>query len=196
MRKTLADFPDVAAQWHPTENGDRTPDQVVAGPHKKVWWKCDKGPDHDWEATLSSRTSGTGCPYCAGQRVSVTNSLAKLFPDIASQWHPTRNADLTPAQVVAGSNKKYWWKCDKESDHEWDATMASRTKRGTGCPYCAGQRVSVTNSLAKLFPDIAGGIWDGTFGDASRASVAFGGLGGFYSGYVIGCNGNCGGGEG
>ena len=43
---------------------------------------------------------------------------------------------------------------------------------------------------------IAGGIWDGTFGDASRASVAFGGLGGFYSGYVIGCNGNCGGGEG
>jgi len=42
---------------------------------------------------------------------------------------------------------------------------------------------------------IAGGIWDG-ISDANIVSIMFGGFGGGYSGYVIGCNGNCGGGEG
>ena len=36
--KTLAEFPDVAAQWHPTGNGNLTPTQVVAGSNRKDWW--------------------------------------------------------------------------------------------------------------------------------------------------------------
>ena len=31
IRKILADFPDCARQWHPTKNGDITPDQIAAG---------------------------------------------------------------------------------------------------------------------------------------------------------------------
>jgi hypothetical protein len=34
------------------------------------------------------------------------------------EWHPTKNDDLTPADVAAGSNKKFWWKCDVAEDHE------------------------------------------------------------------------------
>jgi len=83
-KKTIADFPDVAAQWHPTKNGDLTPDQVIAGSTKKVWWTCDKGTDHEWDATPDHRTRmRSGCPYCAGQKVSVTNSLS-LYPEIAA----------------------------------------------------------------------------------------------------------------
>ena len=149
-------YPLLSAQWHPTKNGDLTPNQVVAGSHKKVWWKCDQGPDHEWAAVQASRTvGGTGCPYCAGRKVSVTNSLASLYPKIAAQWHPTKNGDLTPNQVVAGSNKKFSWKCDQGPDHEWDAAAVERTRNGTGCPYCAGQKVSATNSLASLYPKIA-----------------------------------------
>ena len=86
----LSDFADIAAQWHPTRNGTLTPDQIVAGSHRKVWWKCSEGPDHEWATQLSSRTdSGTGCPYCSGKKLSVTNSLASLRPDLAAQWHPT-----------------------------------------------------------------------------------------------------------
>ena len=61
----LSDFADIAAQCHPTRNGTLTPDQIVAGSHRKVWWKCLEGPDPEWEATLHGRAgSGTGCPYC------------------------------------------------------------------------------------------------------------------------------------
>lgn len=153
-KKTLAEFPDVAAQWHPTKNGDRTPDQIAAGSHEKYWWQCSEGPDHEWAATLSHRTRGSGCPFCSGAMVSVTNSLAALYPHVAAEWHPSKNGDLTPDRVVAGSNKKYWWFCPEGPDHEWEAIVSARS-RGSGCHFCWGRRVSVTNSLAALHPDVA-----------------------------------------
>jgi hypothetical protein len=148
--------PELAKEWHPDKNGDLKPDQVVAGSNKKFWWKCDKGPDHEWDAALSKRTGmGRNCPCCAGLKVSVTNSLASLYPELAKEWHPDKNGDLKPNQVVAGSEKKVWWKCDKGPDHEWDAIPASRTGRGSGCPCCIGLKVSVTNSLTSLYPELA-----------------------------------------
>ena len=96
-------YPDIAAQWHPTKNGDIRPDQIAARSNKRYWWWCAKSPDHDWQAAVDKRTSGRGCPYCRGLKVSTTNSLAALFPEIAAQWHPTRNGDISPDQVVAGS---------------------------------------------------------------------------------------------
>ena len=109
-------FPDIAAQWHPTRNGDLRPDQVSAGMNAKVWWRCDLG--HEWEAVVNSRTSkGDGCPVCTGQTVlNGFNDLATTFPKVAAQWHPTRNADLRPNQVTAGSGTKVWWRC--EQGHE------------------------------------------------------------------------------
>jgi len=152
-------FPDVAAQWHPTKNGDLLPDQVVAGSHTKFWWKCPVADDHEWDATPRARTRGdgksTGCPCCRGFKVSVTNSLASRFPDVAAQWHPTKNRDVLPDQVVAGSHTKFWWKCPVADDHEWDAQANSRTWGGRGCACCHGLKVSVTNNLAALFPDVA-----------------------------------------
>jgi superfamily II DNA or RNA helicase len=55
-------------------------------------------------------------------------------PQIAKEWHPTRNTELTPETVVAGSNKKAWWMC--EQGHEWQTTILNRAWGGTGCPYC------------------------------------------------------------
>jgi len=134
-------FPAVAAQWHPTHNGNRTPAQVSASTDAKVWWRCDQG--HGWEAAISSRTrtrtsNGNGCPVCAGRAVLAGyNDLGTRFPEVAAQWHPTRNGNLTPAQVSAGMNAKVWWRC--EQGHEWETTVYRRATRGTGCPVCAGR---------------------------------------------------------
>ena len=59
--------PDIAAQWHPTKNGDVTPDQVTASSGTKAWRICHKGPDHEWQATIGNRTTGHGCSTCAGE---------------------------------------------------------------------------------------------------------------------------------
>jgi hypothetical protein len=151
-------YPEIAAQWHPTKNGDLTPDQVIAGSVALAWWKCDKGPDHEWRASPGNRTgrlTRTGCPMCRGLQASITNSLASLFPEAAAQWHPLLNGDLTPNDVVAGSKRKAWWKCPKGPDHEWQAVISSRTYARHGCPMCSGNVLSVTNSLAARYPEIA-----------------------------------------
>jgi hypothetical protein len=60
--------PFIAAQWHPTKNGDLLPENFLPKSHKKIWWKCDKEDDHEWESRISDRTIGRGCRYCAGKR--------------------------------------------------------------------------------------------------------------------------------
>tara|TARA_B110000285_G_scaffold180449_1_gene203483 strand:+ start:85 stop:225 length:141 start_codon:yes stop_codon:yes gene_type:complete len=37
-------------------------------------------------------------------------SLAEVNPELAEEWHPTKNGELTPFDVTKGSNKKVWWK--------------------------------------------------------------------------------------
>lgn len=153
-----AQAPRYAALWHASKNGSLTPADVLARSLKKFWWKCPKGPDHEWQAASKSliANAAAGCPFCQGLRVSVTNSLAALFPAKALLWHPTKNGSLTPHDVVAGSQKKRWWKCSRAPDHEWQAAPGSVTGRNnSNCPSCAGQKVSITNSLAALFPEKA-----------------------------------------
>jgi hypothetical protein len=129
--------PDLLASWHPTRNGDLRPDQLTVGSGQRVWWRCDAGPDHEWQAPVANRTSGDrGCPACAGKQVSVTNSLEAQTPAVAATWHPTKNGSLTPSDVTAMSGRRAWWQCPTNPDHEWQATIASRTGQGVGCPLC------------------------------------------------------------
>ncbi len=149
-----AQRPDLVAEWHPTKNGSLTPDAVAAGSSKKVWWACRKEPSHEWEARAGRRARGGGCPFCGGDRVSVSNSLASLRPDLAAQFHPTKNGLLRPDEVVAGSGKRFWWQCPNNLEHEWEATADKRFRSGRGCPFCSNRRVSAGNSLAALRPDL------------------------------------------
>jgi len=146
--------PDISAQWHPHSNGDLRPDQVSAGTNAKVWWRCEEG--HEWEARVNKRIyGGSGCPVCTGQKVLAGyNDLATTFPKVAQQWHPTRNGNLTPDQVTAGSNVSVWWRC--EEGHECQAPVDRRTSGGSGCPVCTGQKVLAGyNDLATTFPKVA-----------------------------------------
>ena len=86
--------PLLLKEWHPTKNGALKPEDITAGSNKKAWWKCSKGDDHEWEAIIGSRTSGRGCPYCANYKVSKENNLSAKHPDIAKEWHPTKNGAL------------------------------------------------------------------------------------------------------
>jgi hypothetical protein len=149
-------FPNIASDWHPVKNGKLTPSNVVGTSLRKVWWKCPRGPDHEWATMIVHRTSHrSGCPFCAGKKVSITNCLLTVCPDLAVEWHPRKNGRLTPKAVTTGSSKRVWWKCPLGPDHEWEITINKRARLGRGCPFCAGRLVSVTNSLASIFPEVA-----------------------------------------
>lgn len=127
--------PELVKEWHPTKNGDLTPQDVSYGSTKKVWWMCDKG--HEWEAVVNNRSRGSGCPYCKYNNhkrpIVGETDLATTHPKLTKEWHPMRNGKLTPQDVSFGSGKKVWWLCDYS--HEWEAVVNKRS-RGSGCPYC------------------------------------------------------------
>lgn len=128
-QRVLAGFNDLCTT-HP-ETADQSvgwdASRVSRGSNTPVMWRCELG--HHFEATPNKRTSGRGCPYCAGNRVLVGyNDLATKRPDLAVQaagWDPT--------EVTAGSNRKLQWRC--EHGHEWEASVKNRV-RGRGCPIC------------------------------------------------------------
>lgn len=166
-RSIVTTHPHVAVQWHPTLNGDVTPDQVLAGSTKKYWWlcpaTCPEECPHVWDAFVSNRCKGEyGCPYCSSltKRVCVHTSIVGTHPDVAAQWHPTKNGDLRPENFSYGSERNVWWLCSKTCPfgcpHEWKTEIAKRILRGAdaGCPYCASNHKStcVHTSIVTTHP--------------------------------------------
>lgn len=125
--------PELAAQWHPILNGVVTSQDTTLSSGRSAWWICPLL--HEWRAIVASRSSGTGCPTCAGKIVQIGfNDLATVNPELAAQWHPTKNGVRTPQGATKGFRQKAWWVCD--SGHEWEAVINSRS-RGNGCPKCS-----------------------------------------------------------
>jgi len=141
-------------EWHPTKNIDLKLEDLARFSRKKVWWKCDKGEDHEWEATIEKRSIGRGCPFCSGRRPSKENNLLIKHPKVAEEWHPKKNRDLKPQDFTPGSKRKVWWKCKKGEDHEWDAVISNRTWHKSGCPFCSGRVITEDINLKNLFPNL------------------------------------------
>ena len=145
--------PEIASEWHPTKNGTLKPEDVSHSSNKKVWWKGKCG--HEWITSVGNRVDNkTGCPFCTGQKLlSGYNDLQTRFPDIATEWHPTKNVNITPDIVYCGSQERYWWRC--KLGHEWNVSVSGRTSSNSGCPYCAGRLLAGFNDLQTLHPEIA-----------------------------------------
>ncbi|MBO5889025.1 MAG: zinc-ribbon domain-containing protein, partial [Clostridia bacterium] len=144
--------PTLAKEWDYEKNGNLRPENFTVASEKKVWWKCNHG--HEWQASIKSRNSGSGCPYCSGRcAINGKNDLATINPTLVKEWNYEKNGELKPEDFLPNSGKKVWWKCNH--GHEWQAIIKSRNY-GSGCPYCAGQKViQGRNDLATVNPKLA-----------------------------------------
>ena len=81
------------------------------------------------------------------------DNLASIYPDIAREWHPTKNGEKKPYQYSPGSHEKVWWLCPL--GHTYPAVIRDRTKRGHKCIYCTNQKVLAGfNDMATTNPDL------------------------------------------
>jgi len=122
--------PDLAKEWDYEQN-EMTPNDILPNSNKMYHWICSKG--HLYPATANNRSNGYGCPYCSGQKVCEDNSLATINPELAKEWHPTKNKK-TFNEITSGSNQYAWWICER--GHEWRAKINNRNS-GKGCKECA-----------------------------------------------------------
>lgn len=125
--------PDLAKEWHTEKNGVLRPEDIRPQSNKKIWWLCSKG--HEWQVPVSSRASGSGCPYCSGRYATKTNNLVSKYPELVNEWDREKNKGLDPSEVTPYSNRKVWWRCG--NGHSWQATLYNRAKNKSGCPICA-----------------------------------------------------------
>lgn len=145
--------PDLAKEWHPQKNVNISPYKVTKGSSKKVWWLCING--HEWQASIASRASGRGCPFCSNNKILAGfNDLATTHPTLVNEWNYKKNESLSPSAVLAGSSKKVWWKC--KNGHEWQASISHRSDREQGCPFCSGRNaIAGETDLATINPKLA-----------------------------------------
>lgn len=162
-KKYVADFPELVAEWHPSKNGSKLPEDTNYGSGIKLWWLCSEG--HEWQASPNTRTNlKSGCPYCAAIRVGHARSLAHsgynlttVNPELCKEWHSKNKR--AAATYLPKSSAKVWWRCRKNPEHEWQAVIGSRTslegKTLIGCPFCAGKRPSKKHNLLIKSPSLA-----------------------------------------
>lgn len=139
--------PDKAKFWDYKKNTLK-PDQVGKADARKFWFICCRKHSFNMKPANISYLN-RWCPYCTNKKVGYGNSLANTHPEIALQWHPTKN-EKSSNDFTAGSNKKAWWLCDE--GHEWEAVIHSRKTKG--CPFCINRYVGYGNSLADLYPEL------------------------------------------
>lgn len=169
--------PELAKQVHPTKNNGLTASDFTANSHKKIWWlysyddpKTGKHFDFEWQTTIQNRMRNLECPYLNHHKIwPGFNDLATVNPELAAQFHPYKNGELTTKDVLPCSVKKIWWLLPydvpddypvkslrgKHFDFEWQASINHRSQ-GDSCPYLVGKKVYPGfNDLATINPELA-----------------------------------------
>lgn len=146
-------FPVLSAEWNISKNKNLTPNHFYPKSATRVWWKCSMG--HEWQARISHRVSGSGCPICSGRVAGSENNLSVINTVLAKEWDYQKNK-LLPFDYLPNSGKTVWWKCTK--GHEWQATIASRNSMGTGCPFCSGNKIEESDSI--FYNKVVMSIWN------------------------------------
>lgn len=114
-------------------------------------FRCPVAGDH----VFASRSGD--CPFCALAVVSATTNVAATHPNVAREWHPTKNAPHVPnpRHVINTARAAVWFQC--RVGHEWRDIVAKRCSDDPGCPYCAG-RVA-TNLELRLGKHVVDHFW-------------------------------------
>ena len=90
--------------------------------------------------------------------LNYENSLEAKYPEIAKEWHPTKNGILTPDKVDYSSHTPAWWICSG-CGYEYPKDVHRRTDkngfRAGKCARCTGKiREKGFNDLETLYPGI------------------------------------------
>ena len=145
--------PKIAAEWHPTLNGELKPENFSFSSGHVVWWQCDKG--HEWQAIIGNRSRNKhNCPYCSGRRTLIgfndlqTWCKKENMNHLTEEWDDENNI----TNFTKGSNYKAKWRC-RFCGHEWQASIVHRTHSGAGCPECAKKTIALKKAKKVLCID-------------------------------------------
>ena len=118
--RLLSDFPFVAREWDPANEG--VPETTPAGSGSVVGWVCSRDPAHRWLARVADRTSRlTGCD------VKQCRRDAADLASVRAAWGPLAHPPETPVvpdgsgDVLAGGDRDVLGKGGNQDCPEYPA---------------------------------------------------------------------------
>ena len=120
--------PEWVKQFHPTKNGVLSPNDLVPGTSKRIWWLC-QTCNYDWEIDGESRLNGdTGCQRCAGTLKKTQAEFETEFTGVHGDKYSLEKA------IYVNSNTKIEIICPEHGS--W-YPIPHMLLRGHGCKRCA-----------------------------------------------------------
>lgn len=165
--------PELAEEFDLEKNAPYTPQTIIAGTHKVLWWICPRGHSYDMDG-MHRVTQSAKCPICSNKRILAGfNDMATLAPQLLPHFHYEKNYPRTPQNLAYRSNLKLWWIC--EFGHEYKAKPGNRLQEGgLGCPVCSTHQILAGfNDLATTHPHLVQ-EWHPTKNKKSPQEVAGG----------------------
>ena len=131
------------------------PINVFKGSQKKILIKCQNKDYHpDYEISAANFCSGKRCPYCAGKKVHLFDSLGYLYPQAVSKWVESKS----PYSYLPSSNKKVYWNCDQHGMYR--RSIFREVEANFVCPKCSREKHEsklqnkVDRYISALYEDI------------------------------------------
>ena len=153
--------PELLDEFDYNKNMNIDISMLTCGTDLKIWWRC-MICHGEYQMRVSHRTSGHGCPYCAGARVlRGYNDLASQRPSLLSEWDydANINENISPDNITLNSHVKASWLCSQYK-HSFEMPICDRVK-GKGCPYCANRKILIGfNDLNSMYPELVESEWD------------------------------------
>lgn len=138
-----ATHPDIAAQWHPSRNNGKDPNDYSSGSNETVWWLCTSPAAHWYQQRIDRKVAGYGCSICSRRKLVIRiNDLATTDPLLVTEFHPYLNGSKQPDRMLAGTDL-YWWRCG--NGHVTKQSVPNRRK-SHGCTECIPEDRILTNN--------------------------------------------------
>ena len=128
-----------------SERNTLKPNQVALNSHKKFWFDCECG--HPFESSLLNiNQANNWCPYCYNRKLcgNCESCNNKSFVSHPKSINWSNKNKLQPNEVLKGSEKKYYFNCDK-CPHELLISLKNITSKGHWCSYCSHQKLCENN---------------------------------------------------
>jgi very-short-patch-repair endonuclease len=129
-----------SALW--SEKNDLKPRQVAKNSNVSFLFDCD-GCKHDFPIPLNAVNSGNWCSYCCKPQQKICDDIKCTFcfessfasHPKAKYWHPTKNGEVKPRDIMKHTSAKYFLFCDI-CKHDFERPICNIDKEKTHCIYC------------------------------------------------------------
>ena len=139
--------------WDFDENQDLNPAALSVGSNKRAAWNCHLC-NNKWKTSIYHRaTKHTGCRKCSSVKrlnLDIDESVFKTHPDIASDWSPDKNGQLSPKMFSKNSRYEASWCCNA-----CGAEKTTSIRNYNGCKQCRVAKLLEKKNLELEYPELS-----------------------------------------